>query len=410
MDFFGKIFRGDRVVWIIFIILCLISIVEVYSASARLTYAVHYWQPILKHSIGILIGLAVALAIHAIPPRFFSAIGGAIPIVWGLLLYACIIHSRSVFGIHPIELAKISLIVLAAFLFSQRTGKNVNTIFWWVIGITAITCVPVAKLNGSSALLLCGVIYIMLFIAQMPWKKMLGLTAVLLAFGIIAGSLLWNLSKDTLNGHFISETLGLTRADIWQDRLKNFFSEDEKDNVNSPNFNIHSDNEQANLAQIAIANGGWIRFAPGKSIERDFLPDSVSDFIYAIIIEEFGLAGGFFVLLLYIILFIRAGIIANRTDKPFLKLIVLGSSIMMMVQALVHIGSCVQSIPVTGQTLPLISKGSTSILVVCAYFGMILSVSRYENPRGVKQEENIDAEMIAASEELNNETNHEEAI
>ncbi|MDR0547717.1 MAG: FtsW/RodA/SpoVE family cell cycle protein [Dysgonamonadaceae bacterium] len=404
MDFFGKIFRGDRVIWMIFIFLCLISIVEVYSASSRLTYGVNYWEPIVQHSLGLIAGMFIVLLVHAIPPKYFSIIGVALPLVWGLLIYGWFSGSRSVFGIQPAEFAKLCLIVLSAFIISKRKEGSDDPGFWWILTLTIITCGLIIKGNGSTALMLSGVMYLILFISQTPWKKMLGLTASFVAVGMIFIAFLLITPTDVLNGQFINKYL--PRADTWKARIERH--SDDSNDLYSPYFTIHTDDEQIYLAQIAISNGGLFGKGLGNSVERDFLPDSVSDFIYAIIIEETGLLfGGLFLLVLYLTLFIRAGIIAYRTDKIFLKMIVLGSAIMIVTQALVHMAVCVRLIPVTGQTLPLISLGRSSIIVVCTYFGMILSVSRYENPKGVQREEDIDAEMIAAAQTTENEINPE---
>ncbi|GHU73297.1 rod shape-determining protein RodA [Bacteroidia bacterium] len=403
MDFFGKIFRGDRVIWMIFIFLCLISIVEVYSASSRLTYGVNYWEPIVQHSLGLIAGVFIVLLVHAIPPRYFSIIGIALLLVWGLLVYGLVAKSRSVFGIQPAEFAKLCLIVLAAFIYGKRKEENNNFSFWIILICTWITGGLIVKGNGSTAILVTGVMYLVLFIGQTPWRKMLGLTMAYIVLGLTFFAFIWYSPVEVLNEPIVNKVL--PRADTWHNRLHRH--SDDSNNIYSPDFDLHSEDEQIYLAQIAISNGGFFGKGLGNSVERDFLPDSVSDFIYAIIIEETGLLGGLFVLVLYLTLFIRAGIIAYRTDKIFLKMIVLGSAIMMVTQALVHMAVCVRLIPVTGQTLPLISLGRSSIIVVCTYFGMILSVSRYENPKGVQREEDIDAEMIAAAQTTENEINPE---
>jgi cell division protein FtsW len=148
---------------------------------------------------------------------------------------------------------------------------------------------------------------------------------------------------------------------------------------------------------------------PGNSRQRDFLPQAYSDFIFAIIIEELGLAGGMFVLTLYVFLFIRAGIIAGRCDKLFPKLLVMGCALALVSQALANMAVAVNLIPVTGQPLPLVSRGGTSTLVTCAFFGIILSVSRFENERGIRREEEINEELeeqrIANEQKMMEETN-----
>ena len=155
-------------------------------------------------------------------------------------------------------------------------------------------------------------------------------------------------------------------------------------------------------AKIAIANGGVLGVFPGNSTERDFLPQAYSDFIYAIIIEELGLAGGIFVLLLYIIILIRAGMIARKTQKLFPKYLVLGSALMLSMQAFINMAVAVNLIPVTGQPLPLISRGGTSTLITCAYFGLILSADRFGI--GKKKEEALTDETSKSDEEITKKT------
>jgi cell division protein FtsW len=153
-------------------------------------------------------------------------------------------------------------------------------------------------------------------------------------------------------------------------------------------------------AKIAIARGGIIGKGPGQSIQRDFLPQAYDDFIYAIIIEELGIVGGFVVLLLYVMLTIRVGIIAQRCEKLFPKYLVLGCGLLIMIQALVHMAVSVSMAPVTGQPLPLISRGGFSMLTTCIYIGMILSVSRYNNQmQEAKEAENNKPENEDDSEE-----------
>ncbi|MDR2682892.1 MAG: FtsW/RodA/SpoVE family cell cycle protein [Dysgonamonadaceae bacterium] len=387
MDFVNKIFRGDRVIWMVFLFLCLISIVEVYSASSTLTFRTDYWKPILRHSLFLLGGLVVVLFVHAIPARFFSILGILLPVAWVFLVGARLFGDPvngsyrfvSVGGIsfQPSEIAKICLISLTAFILSKN--KENDKRYKWILIAAMITCGIIMIENGSTAILLFLVIYLMLFIGQIPLKKIGLLTlAILFAGALFVASLF--VVPDEMKDKYVP------RALTWKNRMLDFFVE--KPDVYSPDFTINDDNYQVSHAHIAIANGR-IGKLPGNSVERDFLPQAYSEFIYAIIIEEMGLIGGFFVLLLYIILFIRAGIIANRSEKLFSKLMVMGAALILVTQALANMAVAVGLIPVTGQTLPLISRGGTSILITCIYFGIILSVSRFDNPKGEKREEAI---------------------
>ncbi|MPM75797.1 putative lipid II flippase FtsW [bioreactor metagenome] len=192
----------------------------------------------------------------------------------------------------------------------------------------------------------------------------------------------------------------LSRVGTWQSRIAEFGSH--KEEAEETYYTITDENYQVAHAKIAIANGGIIGRFPGNSTERDFLPQAYSDFIYAIIIEEMGIAGGIFVLLLYIIILIRAGMIARKTQKLFPKYLVLGSALMLSMQAFINMAVAVNLIPVTGQPLPLISRGGTSLLITCAYFGLILSADRFGI--GKKKEEAPTDETDRSDEEKDEKT------
>ncbi|MDL2224391.1 FtsW/RodA/SpoVE family cell cycle protein [Bacteroidales bacterium OttesenSCG-928-M06] len=393
MDFVNKIFRGDRVIWMIFMFLCLISIVEVYSASSTLTFRTDYWRPILRHTIFLLVGSGIVLGVHAVKPKYFSVLAVLLPIACLLMIATRFLGTPingsyrwiSLAGItfQPSEIAKICLIGFVAFLLSRKKELTDKKVFNWILIATGVTCGIIFIDNGSTAIILAGIVFLMMFVGQIPFKD---LGKIILIGGILAALLFAVVT-------FVpAETFEkfLPRATTWAERFKDFGGDED---VNQEGFTITDDNYQVSHANIAIANGGLIGKMPGNSSERDFLPQAYSDFIYAIIIEEMGLLGGIFVLLLYIILFIRAGIIANRTDRLFQKFLVMGAALILVTQALANMAVAVGLIPVTGQTLPLISRGGTSTLITCIYFGIILSVSRYDTPRGARREEEIEEEI-----------------
>jgi len=231
--------------------------------------------------------------------------------------------------------------------------------------------------------MLFGIIFLMMFIGQISRKKLFILGASLILLGGMGYATLKYMPMDTLTKVF-------PRADTWKARFIDFNADED---IHQEGFEINDDNYQVAHANIAIANGRVIGKMPGNSQERDFLPQAYSDFIYAIIVEEMGVIGGVFVLFLYIILFVRAGIIAGRSDKLFPKFLVIGSSLVLVTQALINMAVAVSLIPVTGQPLPLVSRGGTSILITCIYIGIVLSVSRFENPKGAKREEEIVEEL-----------------
>ena len=388
MDFANKIFRGDRVIWMIFLFLCLISIVEVYSASSMLTFKTDFWQPIIRHVGFLLAGTVVVLVVHSMSPKLFWIFVVMLPFVWLLLAATQFIGhtvngaNRYIFGFQPSELAKLSMISCAAFLLSRQKSKiSERSSFRWIWVLSILTCALILRDNFSTAAILYIVVVMMMFLGQVSFKRMATLIFVTLAFVAILFSFIW-FFPDT------AEKSGLRRGVLWVDRIKHY---NEKQEIT--NNKIPDEIFQTTMAKIALARGGIFGVMPGNSHLSDFLPQAYSDFIYAIIIEETGILGGIFVLALYVFLFIRAGTIAGRCDKLFPKLLVMGCALMMVLQALVNMAVSVGLMPVTGQPLPLVSRGGSSILITCVFIGIILSVSRYENPRGVEQEELIDQEF-----------------
>jgi len=224
------------------------------------------------------------------------------------------------------------------------------------------------------------IVFILMFIGQVPFRKLSKLFLIIVVLLTVFISALVFLPATAINTVF-------PRGVTWKERIKDFTHKENSGGENE--FQITDDNYQVSHAKIAIARGGMLGKMPGKSQERDFLPQAYSDFIYAIIIEEMGLIGGLGVLLLYVILFIRSGIIANRCKNKFPKYLVMGSALIIVSQALANMAVAVSLIPVTGQPLPLISRGGTSTLITCVYLGIILSVSRFDNPKGIKKEEEI---------------------
>jgi len=397
MAFIHKIFRGDRVIWMIYLFLCLISIVEVFSATSTLAYRRNYWDPIMRHTTFLMLGTGLVLLIHSLKPKFFSVLLLLLPFSWLLLIATKFIGSSvnnadrwiTIFGIsfQPSELAKICLIGSVAFFLSKYkstiSGKN----FYWILGITTITCGIILIDNFSTAFLLGVVVFLMMFVGQVPLKKLGLLIVGLVVLGSLFFGVLLLMPQDTLHKVF-------PRGETWVSRMSDFSSDEV--NTKEDAFQITDDNFQVAHAKIAIARGGVLGVLPGNSQQRDWLPQAYSDFIYAIIIEELGLFGGIVVLLLYVILFIRAGMIASRSERLFPKYLVVGAALLIVLQAFANMSVATNVIPVTGQPLPLVSRGGTSTLITCLYFGIILSVSRFDNPKGIRREEEIAREMEEA--------------
>ena len=383
-NFLGRAFKGDKVIWCIFIALCIISLLEVFSATSTIAYRQHsHWAPILRHAAFLLIGFAVVMFLQRVPSRFFSVLLLGLPIS-AILLVVTMFMGEDVngaqrwlgvgaFTIQPSEFAKISAIGFVAFFLSKMKPGNEGFIFkLLIIGIAGL-CVLIAPENLSTACLLFGVCFLMMFIGQVSLKK-LGMIALI---GIGSGILLIG-SLTLLPDSFAKEYLP-DRLTTWKNRIDRHSDENQasifdKKEDGSIAYKITDDNYQVSHAKIAIANGGVIGL-PGSGTERDFLPQAYSDFIFAIILEEMGLLGGLFVLLLYVALMIRCGVLASKCEKKFPRYLILGAGLILTIQAIANMAVAVNLIPVTGQPLPLVSRGGTSTIITCAYFGIILACS-----------------------------------
>lgn len=261
-----------------------------------------------------------------------------------------------------------AVIIAVSFILSKKQddeGANPKA-FKYIMILTGLVCMLIAPENLSTAMLLFGVVVLMMFIGRVAFKKLAMLLGGLALVGCLGAVFLLAIPKDT-------DIPFLHRFDTWKSRITNFT---EKEEVPAAKFDIDKDAQIAH-ARIAIATSNVIGKAPGNSIQRDFLSQAFSDFIFAIIIEELGLVGGAFVVILYIWLLVRTGRIAQKCERTFPAFLVMGIALMLVSQAILNMMVAVGLFPVTGQPLPLISKGGTSTLINCAYIGMILSVSRY---------------------------------
>ena len=384
MDLLKNIFKGDKVIWIIFLCLCLISIIEVFSAASTLTYkSGDHWGPITQHSIILMIGAIVVVLMHNIPYKWFQVFPVFLyPISVVLLAFVTLMgvitgdrvngaaRWMSFMGLQfqPSELAKMAVIIAVSFILSKKQddeGANPKA-FKYIMILTGLVCMLIAPENLSTAMLLFGVVVLMMFIGRVAFKKLAMLLGGLALAGCLGVIFLLAIPKDT-------DIPFLHRFDTWKSRITNFT---EKEEVPAAKFDIDKDAQIAH-ARIAIATSNVIGKAPGNSIQRDFLSQAFSDFIFAIIIEELGLVGGAFVVILYIWLLVRTGRIAQKCERTFPAFLVMGIALMLVSQAILNMMVAVGLFPVTGQPLPLIRTGGTSTLINCAYIGMILSVSRY---------------------------------
>jgi len=407
MDLIKDLFKGDKVIWIIFLFLCLISVVEVFSAASTLTYkSGDHWGPITHHSVILMVGVFIVVFVHNIPCKYFSVLPFfLLPVSCILLLFVMgmgIITGDRVngaarwmtfFGIQfqPSELAKMAVVIVTAFIlskFQEDDGANPKAFKYimWIIGIVFILIAPE---NGSTAALLAGVVFLMMIIGRVPWRQLGKLVGIVGLFLTILVSIIVIVPPKAYEN-----IPGTHRFSTWQSRIKGFA--EGKGTVPAAKFDVDKDAQIAH-ANIAIATSNVIGLMPGNSVQRDFLSQAFSDFIFAIIIEELGLLGGAFIVMLYLWLLIRAGRIAKRSDKHFPAFLVMGIALLLVSQAMLNMMVAVGLFPVTGQPLPLISKGGTSTLINCAYIGMILSVSRYV---AEKEELRRQAELQANDEKL----------
>ena len=397
LNFLNRVFRGDKVVWIVFMILLLISIVEVFSAASTLTYIRErsYWWAIRGHCINLLLGFVVVYIAHLIPYRFYKAVPVAlVPLSVGMLIWVLLFEEKvseaarwievGPITIQPSEFAKVGVIMGTALILSRMQtadGANPNAMKW-ILWMTGIVCGLIAPENLSTAALLFGVVLFMMYVGRVPWRqlgKLLGTIGI--AVALFASLLL--LPYKTLDS-----MSGLKRLTTWKARFERFF--EKSDPIPAAQFITSSnyrENYQESHATMAIASSNIIGRGPGNSVERDYLPQAYSDCIYAIIIEELGLVGGAFVVLLYIILLVRAAKIAQRCQSYFPAFLVMGCALMLVAQAMLNMMVAVGLFPVTGQPLPLISRGGTSTIINCGYIGMILSVSYFTEK--YSQDENL---------------------
>ena len=385
----GKLFEGDKVLWMVLFFLCIISILEVYSASSNMTFEKGaYWSPVLKHGLYLALGVAITWVIHRIPCRFFGWVVVIGPILSVLLLLLALFSSGSLndtnrwlsvggFSFQPSEIAKGSLVVVVAWLLSVMRNEKGATpqAFKWIMVFSIIICGLIVKENLSTALFTFIVILMMMFVGNVPWKQLGALIGFLAIVGSAGYSVLAFTPEETLEK--VSTYPGLKRLPTWAHRVRNHTEMPEDPNE----FDLNT-NPQITQAHIAVATSGLIGCGPGNSKVRDFLPQAYSDFIFAIIIEELGLIGGAFVLLLYIALLYRAARIASRCEKNFPAFLILGLALLIVTQALINMMVAVGLFPVTGQPLPLVSRGGSSIMVNCAYIGMMISISQSARQNG----------------------------
>ncbi|MBQ8722317.1 MAG: FtsW/RodA/SpoVE family cell cycle protein [Paludibacteraceae bacterium] len=397
--FLAKTLQGDRVVWTIFLFLFIISIVEMFSASSMLVHWSGSVQgPILRHVMFFVVGFMALMIVQLVDFKYIRLLGYVgLAASWMLLLYTSFFGGVEQAGaarwidiggfrFQPSEIAKLSLIVVVADMVERmQNEERQNKLFWYVIGIIVITCGMIFTENFSTAALLFVITMTMMLIGEINWRKLLAVCAGVVGVVMIILLMAWIIPDDIYYNSGSPVLKKLERAKTWVARIENFAGDEET----LSRFKVTDDNFQENHAQMAIARGGFLPSGPGTSVESNYLPEAFSDFIFAIIVEELGFFIGIFVMFLYLWLLFRAGRVARQSDSLFCAILVIGVTLLIVLQAFVHIAVSVHLIPVTGQPLPLISRGGTSILVNCIYFGIIISVTKYI------QQQKLAKEMVA---------------
>ena len=408
----GNIFKGDKVVWMIFFFLCMISIVEVYSASSSLSYkGGNYWSPILKHCGLLAVGVFMMVVVLNIKCKYFKLAPPIIlPVSFILLIWLLVAGETtnganrwiSILGIQfqPSEIAKGALVLATAqTLSAMQTDKGADRkAFGFILVGSAFLIIPIFLENFSTAALITLTLILMMFVGRVPLQqlgKLLGFFAIVGVFGLSMIMLIGeDKNEEKADKQILTEQVkdsnaatgkrtGLFhRFDTWKARIDKFLNSEE---VSPEDYDLDKDAQVAH-ANIAIASSNIMGKGPGNSNERDFLSQAFSDFIYAIIIEEMGIIGSGVVAFLYIMLLFRAGRIASRCENAFPAFLSMGFGILLVTQALFNMLVAVGLAPVTGQPLPLVSKGGTSTIINCIYIGAILSVSRSAKKKDTKKE------------------------
>ncbi len=410
-----NIFKGDRVIWMVFFFLCVISVVEVFSASSALTYkGGNYWLPVMKHTGILLLGLFFMIVTLNIKCKYFKVMTPVmilfsyILLIWAL--FGGVVENDAhrwvnFFGIQfqPSEIAKGTMVLVTAHILSStqtEQGAARQALRWILIVCFPMICL-IAPENLSTAILVCVTLFMMMIIGRVPRSQIIMLLSIVVGvivaavvFVFVAGGIgerqqqreaaqveVVAAQSDEAppakkNGFF-------HRATEWRNRVL-AFADFERKPVEE--VDIENKGAQRTYSYIAIASARGVGVGPGRSQESDFLSQAFSDFIFAIIIEEMGLLGAILVVLLYIILMYRTGRIAARCENNFPAFLAMGLALMLTTQALFNMCVAVGLAPITGQPLPLISKGGTSTVINCVYIGIILSISRSAKQRNAPAE------------------------
>jgi cell division protein FtsW len=397
--------KGDKVIWAVVVLLALISLLAVYSSTGLLAYKMYKGNTeiyLFKQFAFIITGVMIIYFAHQVNYIIYARVAKilfliSIPLLFYTLFFGVKLNEGSRWIRLPIvnmtfqtsDLAKLALIMYISHLLSRKQDqiKDFKKGFLPVIIPVAVVCLLIVPANLSTALLVGATCMMLMFIGRVSGKHLLltiGVVMIPVLLLIMAAVIRHKTSEPTsVVSHPSSHAGLLVRVDTWINRVENFMygtKEDKQD-----------DNYQVNQAKIAVANGGWIGLGPGNSRQRNFLPHPYSDFIYAIIIEEYGLIGGAIIMFIYLVFLFRSIRIFKKCPFAFGAFLALGLSFTLMIQAIANMAVNVNLFPVTGVTLPLVSMGGSSFLFTCLAIGIILSVARNaERIEGEEAEKNLE--------------------
>ncbi len=388
--------KGDKAIWAVVTLLALFSFLPVYSSSSNLAYLYgdgNTFKFLLKHFAHLLLGFAILYGVHKVPYHYFRGLSIiALPLVV-VLLIVTMSQGTTIEGANASRwiripfvgvtfqtstLASVVLLTYVARYLSRIKDKTITfketllPLWLPVFGVLAL----ILPANFSTTAIIFTMLVVLVFVGGYPIKYL----------GIILIAGFFMLAIFVVSAKAFPDVFP-NRVDTWMSRIDNFFDGEETEA-----------DYQIEKAKIAIASGGVAGLGPGKSVQKNFLPQSSSDFIYAIIVEEFGLIGSLFLMFLYLLLLFRFVVVAHKSNTVFGKLLVVGVGLPIVFLALINMAVAVELFPVTGQTLPLISSGGSSIWMTCLAIGMVLSVS--VNREVIKNEEREENPLDILSETI----------
>ena len=396
-----KYFKGDPVIWAVILLLSIFSLLAVYSSTGSLAYRFQGGNTsyyILKHATILAMGLVITYVTHLIPYKYFSRISQmllyiSIPLLLVTLIYGVTKNQASrwlqVPGLsltfQTSDIAKLAIVMFTARILSKKQDniKDFKGAFRPIITPLLLVCALVLPANLSTSMLIFATVFILMFMGRVKLTYLFGMVGIIV---VLVGAFVAIALSNDWEG----------RVGTWKNRIENYVNAEEGDNY------------QVTQAKIAIVSGGLVNLRPGKSMQRNFLPHPYSDFIYAIILEEYGLIGGLIVLSLYMYLLFRAAVLAKKSPRTFPAFLAIGLAVMITFQALINMAVVVNLLPVTGQPLPMISMGGSSLLFTCVALGIIQSVSR-----GIKNQQEEAEKLIQeqkVKEQKQTEHQHEQEV